>query len=184
MKDTVIIKDGIIYFGKLNFSKNVLDSEFNLNTLNKINGSCIKTIHLNSRKQSITITYNKDDQESISLDQAFNMTSFKNDILNSFQQARILNDDKTRFYLIKKPLIAIAVLFILILIISFVNPHSNSHSHNGSRLTTQAFSELLYGFASLGMSKVILIFGTIMLIPIFSIILKLRNRKGNTIIQF
>ena len=58
MKDSVFIKDGIIYYGKFNFSENVLDSQINLNTLNKINGSCIKTIHLNSRKQSVSMTYN------------------------------------------------------------------------------------------------------------------------------
>ena len=184
MKDSVFIKDGIIYYGKFNFSENVLDSQINLNTLNKINGSCIKTIHLNSRKQSVSITYNKDDQATLSLDKEFNISTFKKDILDSFKHARILNEDKTKLYLIKKPLIAIGVLFCLILIISFINPDSNSNSHNGSRLTTQAISELLKGFASLGMPKVLLIFGTLMLIPILSIILKLRNRKGNTIIKF
>lgn len=182
MKESVIIKDGIIYYGKLNISENVLDSQFNLNTLKKINGSCIKTIELNSRNHSVIITHNKDDQESISLDKAFKMTSFKNDILDSFQHARILNEDISRLYLIKKPLIGIAVLFCLIIIISFINP--NSSSYNGSRISTQLIDGLLNGFASMGMSKVILIFGTIMLIPIFRIILKLRNRKEITIIQF
>lgn len=182
MKDSVIIKDGIIYYGRLNLSENVLDSQFNLNTLKKINGSSIKTIQLNSRNRRIIITDNKDVQESISLDKAFDMTSFINEILDSFQHARILNDDNSRLFLIKKPLIGIAVLFFLIIIISFINPHSNSY--NGSRLSTQVIDGLLYGFASLGMQKVILIFGTIMLIPIFRIILKLRNRKGITIIKF
>lgn len=180
MKDSIFIKDGIFYYGRLNFGENVLDSQFNLKRMNKIDGSCIKIIHLNSKNRSVTISYNKNDQALLNLDEAFQMSSIKNDILVAFQQARILDEDKTRIYLIKKPLIATTVLFCLILSISL----TNSDPVNGSRLTTQALSELLKGFASLGMPKVILIFGSIMMIPIMSIILKLWHLKENTIIKF
>tara|TARA_B100000508_G_scaffold137494_1_gene132158 strand:+ start:1608 stop:2162 length:555 start_codon:yes stop_codon:yes gene_type:complete len=184
MKDSVIIKDGMFYFGRLNSTEHVLDSQLNHSKLNKIDGSRIKTIQINSRKRSITITYNKDDQAILRLDKEFNISSFENEILDSFKRARVLNDYKTKLYLIKKPLISIAVLFCLILIISFTYPDSNLNSHNGSRLSTEAVSNLLNGFASLGMPKVLLIFGTLMLIPLLSIFLKLRNRKGKSIIKF
>lgn len=84
MKDSVIIKDGIIYFGRLNLSENMLDAKLNLNRLKKINGSSIKTIQLNSRNRRVIITDNIDVQETISLDKAIDMTSFINEILDSF----------------------------------------------------------------------------------------------------
>lgn len=184
MKDSVIIKDGIIYYGRLNENENVLDSQINLTAWNKIHGSSIKTIQLNSRKLCITITYNKDDQAIIYLDKDFDLSSFKREILDSFRHADILNDEKTKLHLIKKPLIAIAVLFCLLLIVSVTDPASNSNVHYGSRQKGQAIIELLKAFASLGMPKVLLIFGILMLIPTLNIILKLRNRKENTIITF
>lgn len=182
MKDSIFIKNGVIYYGKVEGNQDQLDAQENLNSLSQIRGNKLKTIQLNKQKHRISITYNKNDESIIELSDTYDMSTIQSDILSSFPNANVLPDDKAKLYIIKKPLIAILILISIILIISLISPNSNTG--NGAKLNTEALMGLLEGFASLGMPKVILIFGSLMIIPITSIVLKLKNYGGNTIIQF
>jgi len=180
-QDSLYIKDGFVCYSRPDWNdEGLIDDESKEPNLVRIELQRVKQVEMNLRSKTIRIHYTKDHELIAQLESEETLDNFKNDLLLLCPNSRTLNLEKTKFHIIKKPLIAILVLLAVIIIISLVDPQIRTPN---SSYKVNGVMALLKAFASLGMTKVLLIFGGIGVLPILRIYFNLRNARKTKIIQ-
>lgn len=177
-KDSIFIKDGVLHYGKIaQFNPQILD-EMNVEySLNKIDIHRIKQILMYPNKNQIIVQ--SDNECMINVESEVNMNDFKTTLFTAYPKSITLPTDKIKIQQIKKPLYSIIVILILYLIVSVIDPKHPSASNKA----IGAMIDLLRAFATLGPSRLLLIFGTLILIPSLSIFIKLKHLRKATVIR-
>lgn len=117
MRDFIYIGNDRVLYGQATFSK---DDELVDNVsepLSEILVKDIKTIQFDLKKDIILIKCNTRSEYLINVDRGQSLTQLKNDIIATYPGAEILDENSTLFYLLRKPIFAIFLIFILLIIV-------------------------------------------------------------------
>lgn len=180
MKDTLLINNGIFYYGKSDKKFNQTDDPKNLSTFNQVAASTVKLVWFLSDKKQIILEYGQQDQAIVNLERTDEVLEHMEKIRQAFPQSVELNTRQLEIQLVRKPIIALAVLIILLIIVSLVDP---SNDPSGASLRTNAIMELFRGLAAIGIPRIILIVGSLALIPLVTIFFRLKNVNNKKAIR-
>lgn len=172
----VIIQEQILYIGKTNIELGEYEpvNPKVLESLYSIPLAYIKVIQLGTQHPNITIEYSKNSTFDFELRDSTIRQEFQNKIVELFPKSKIEHKQASDIALIKKPLIAMAV----IVLIYFMLLRSDKFPHHLDINQKIYLTDVLQAIASIGIVNYTLLFSAFLLIAIVALIRKMNPRNG------
>lgn len=186
-KDSVLIYDDLLYYGRLPFSTRpeILDQQEITSELASIPLSYLKQVQINHKTKVTTLEYGKKSDLSILIhwENQTHMQEFKDFMLNHYSGAFILPHEEMAASTTRKPVFAmIAIVVVYVLVLAF-STNSSSVSYSSSLRTNKinALIALFQVIASMGPLTVTILFVLLFLIAL-NAFFRARNKNEHLII--
>lgn len=182
MKDHLYIKENIFYYGSLDTEDDILDNPVQFSQLNYLVASQINQICFDLSELRIIIEHgNNNDEAIIELASRELLDHHYHEILRCFPNSHLLNDEKKKLRLIRKPLSAIGIILCFYIIACATNPNQVSRTGSWRR---NALDGIFQALASMGVELLSVVTVIVLLLPILVIYFKIRNAKNKRILKF
>ena len=181
-KDSVIIYEDMLYYGTIDPLKNdEIPSRENLQKLNSIPLSYLKSLHINQKKKTTMLGYGKGSDLLIRWENLESMNEFKIFMLKLFPGSKFISREqkiKTK----TRGTIAALVVIPIIYGIALLTPTDKTYS-SGSKRFGEAIIALFQALASMGALSLTLLFGSLFLIVTLKLFYVRNESIHITIIQ-
>ncbi len=186
-KDSVLIYDDLLYYGKLPFSTQpeILDQQEITSELASIPLSYLKRVQINHKTKVTILEYGKKSDLSILIrwEDQTHIREFKDFILNHYPGAFILSGEKKAATTTRKPVFAMIAIVILYVIVLASGTEAVGYSTNMRTNSVNAFKALCQAIASLGPITVTILFVLLFLIALNAFFRAGKTNEQLTIIQ-
>lgn len=186
-KDSVLIYDDLLYYGKLPFSTQpeILDQQEITSELASIPLSYLKRVQINHKTKTTLLEYGKKSDLSILIhwENQTHLQEFKDFMLNHYPGAFILSGEKKAASATRKPVFAMIAIVIVYVVVLATGTESGSSIGHSTRISTEALTALLKAIASLGPLTVTILFVLLFLIALNAFFRAGKTNEQLTIIQ-